>query len=403
MAIKSKKQTTIIHDRLYSKLAAAMSKNLQKFSLFSRKFIDQNSEALFASHPGIRIKYNKTIEESIFEMCGILPEEVTAAVDATGMIGVSERTGKAWYTRSRPVFLLLCVLLSYFEKTRKVMEKKQALMLLSIIIYSVRQNVHFQHNSGAAFEAAMRYTVNQLGNKFYLKQNKNVFGMLEATAEQSDKMYTRMLTSGTDEDILKYITNLYTRIGQVLKNVANKFYENLNSGKYLNLDKEAGEGEDDEGDVLDVENLSTIITQAVNNVYLTAKTDKPNQRLCRVLAAANGVSQSSLYNCVERVFKDEDQPLKELFRLILTIFLVDNKESPDNINSTKFNLVSLQTYAKSHTNEKNVIALKVLLDEFLKKYSTDYNKTQRVATKISFRKALFLYMVTHIQQNYKSR
>jgi len=386
----AKRDTTIIRDRLYSKVAAAMMLNKQKLSSFIRKFFDVNSEALFASHPGLRIRFGRKEEEELFEICGVTDDEVAAAIEATQL------NDKSWYNRNRPIYILMVVLLSYFEKTRKQREKEQVLMLFASIIYGKRQRTHFKYNSGPAFENIMRYTMNNLSNKFLFKQKGTVFATLEATAEQSDKTYRRLLTSGLDKDVFAYVTNMYTRISQLVRKIANKFFENREDGNYLNLERETGE---EEGQILDVTNVSFVITRATDNAYLAAKTGKPSQRVARVVAASNRISQAALHGAIESFFRDEEDRLRELIRLILTIFLVDQRQPAENINSAKFNLVSLQTYAKSHTSEPNVVALKKLLGEILEDYSDDYNRTQRAATKTSFRKGLFMYVVTHIQQN----
>ena len=386
----AKRETTIIRDRIYGKVETSMARNRPKLSRLVGQFVDDNSESLFASHPGGRVRFGKAREDELYRLCGVTPEEVSEAIEATGL------NDKSWYTRNNPLYVLLVTLVALFEKTRKGKEKGQALMLLACVIYSKRQHAHFKYNTGTAFENIMRYTVNNLSQKFLLKQKGNVFATLEATAEQSDRKYRRLLTSGKDVDVLAYVTNMYTRISQLVRKIANKFYENRESGKYLNLERETGE---EEGEILDVTNVSFVITRATDNAYLAAKTGKPSQRVARVVAASNRVSQAALYGALESLFRDEEDRLRELIRLVLTVFLVDRGEPVENINSAKFNLVCLQTYAKSHTGEENVVALKRLLGELLEDYSEDYNRTQRAATKTGFRKALFMYVVAHIQQN----
>ena len=388
----AKKDTRIIHDRLYEKVSSSLRRREREFSSFARRFFDENSESLFATHPGGRVIYKQKKEEKIFEMCGVTIDEVSNAIEATGL------NDPSWYNRNRPVFILLVIALSYYDKARKKRQKEETLMLLSSIIYASRQYHYFQYNTGQGFENAMRYTVNNLSNKFLLKQKGSVWGAVEWTAEKSDDAYRRELTSGTDPDVFTYITNLYTRINQWIRNVARQFYDNKEKGKYLNLERETDK---EDGGVLDTNNVSFVITKNAESSYVRAKTSKPNQRLCRLVAKSTGVSVSAVYNALEAIFSDEDERLKELIRLILTIFLIDQSQSPENINSAKFNAVSLRTYAKSHTTEENVVALKSLLGNIMEDHSEEYVKTQRVATKTSFKKAVFLYMVTHIQQSVK--
>jgi hypothetical protein len=116
-----------------------------------------------------------------------------------------------------------------------------------------------------------------------------------------------------------------------------------------------------------------------------------------LVAGANSVSFNALNRCIEGIFKEESERLRVLIRYILIVFLVDQKESNEHICSSKFMLTCLRVYSKSNTKEVNVLALKDLLETLLKDHSEDFNKTQRIATKTNFKKALFMYMVTHIQ------
>ncbi|MNT90802.1 hypothetical protein D3C72_2317930 [compost metagenome] len=56
----------------------------------------------------------------------------------------------------------------------------------------------------------------------------------------------------------------------------------------------------------------------------------------------------------------------------------------------------MEMYRKSNTTDKNIIAVKKILDEWLHDLGT-YKKTQRLATINDFRRALFTFMVFSIQ------
>ena len=57
----------------------------------------------------------------------------------------------------------------------------------------------------------------------------------------------------------------------------------------------------------------------------------------------------------------------------------------------------LQIYRRSNTTDKNIIKIKAILDKWLKDLGL-MDKTNRTATIVSFRKALFTFFVMEIQK-----
>jgi len=382
-----KEDTTILKDRLYPAMEKSLKRNHQKLMSLISKFISDNSESLFANHPGGRVYYSAKIEHDMFDLCGVTTEEVTAVIAAT------ELNEESWRQRNRTVFTLLALTLIYFAKKKK--ERKLVLMMLALTMYTGRQKKFFPYNTGAGFDNAMQYTVSNLSNKYLIKQKGNLHAALEATIDQSDKTYKRALEEATDRHIFAYTINLLNRIHNFVKNIASEFHDNKQNGRYINLERDT---DPEEGNLLDVNNISFSITKATENSYLGTKTNKPDTKTIRIVAQSNKVSQVVLHNAIEKIVSEEDDNLKELFRLIVTVFLVDKRQTVEDICSSKFMLQAFKAYSKSHTKETNVIQLKENLGILLENHSAEYNKTQRIATKSSFKKALYLYFVTSIQR-----
>jgi len=386
-----KKATTIIFDRLYDRVTNSLNKNKNQFINEIKKFLDNNSEALFSNNLGQRVFYNTKFEGKMFELCGVAESEISEAINSTNL------NDKSWYHRNRPIYVLLFLVQRYFDDKKKKEEKKLILMMFSVVIYSGRQKHFFPFNSSVGFDNVMQYTVNNLSNKYLLKQKGNVYSALEATTFTVEKTYEKLLNSKKDEDIFIYIINMVTRVHNFVKNIAEQFYENKKSGKYLNLEKSTN---DKDGSLIDVDNVSFAISSIVEKTFMSLKTNRLDGKIVRLSAHTTTVSQLSLANTLNNIIKNEEEDLKELLRLILVIFLVDKQKPLDDICSTSFVLEGLQAFSKSHTKEENVINLKETLDKFLKEYSDDYNKTQRQATKSNFRKAVYLFFLTYTQSTF---
>jgi hypothetical protein len=384
------KSPATMEKTLGGRLDAAFSANSKKITAHVSKFLDANSEALFAPHMGLRIAYSSAFEDELFRLSGVTPDEIRKAIKETGL------NEDKWHQRNRPVFVLHLMLYRRFLAARDVNMAKRMIMLMAVTMYSGRHKAFFPFANGTAFDNIMAYTSNNLSNKFLLKQKGSLHGALDATVDQAMETYDKMLKSKADEDSFKFTINLLTRVHNLVKGVASKFHENWANKNYLNKETETNP---DDGSMRDSVNVSTAVTRLVQTSSLHFRTSAPNPSRLSIIARANQISQGELRAVVDQASRKlEESEIAELVRLILTIFLVDQNGKPEDVCSSSFVVEALKAYTKSHTSEPNVLALKRTLDSIMSKSSDGYTKTTREATKTNFRKALFMYLVTSIQE-----
>ena len=80
---------------------------------------------------------------------------------------------------------------------------------------------------------------------------------------------------------------------------------------------------------------------------------------------------------------------------------MDPENTVQSIKSMKFFNYADELYKKSNTKDESIVRIKDILDKFLNNYCPIYIKTNRIATKISFRRAIYLYFVLIIQKNFR--
>ena len=384
------KKTFFLRDDIYTKEKVSLAKREKEFTNSLTSFFDLNTEALFQPTMSKRVIFNTSFENKLFEITGVQPEEVKLALEK------SKLNNDKWFQRNRPVYFILILAVKYFTEKKMQKEKQLALVLLAVIIYSGRHQKYFMYNDSNAFEAAMQYTINNLTDKFLIKQKGNVYSALESIANGNDKTYIKSLEEADDKGLIDWVTSLYTRVNQFVKLFANQFYSNYNSKKYINI---RSDYDDESGEVLNNDNQSVIIQKITDSTYLKTRVNAPDVKIARLSAASNKISQVTFKNAVISVYKNETESIRKLISLILMIFLVDEKKRAENIHSADFMLVSLNAFSKSNTQEPNVINMKKTLDELLERNSAEFNKTERLATKNSYRRGLFQYFVMLIQSN----
>lgn len=385
---ESKIMTTILRDKIYKKIKDSLSRRTKELMLELSKFFDLNTEALFQPTMMKRIIFSSSFEEKLFDIMGVTDDEVKNAIIETKL------NDDKWFQRNRPVYFIILFAVKYYEEKGMKREKEKVLMLLSSIIYSGRHQKYFMYNDSNSFTAAMDYTVNNLSNKFLLKNKGTVFGALEDITLKSDKTYAKQLKNANDKEIIDWIMCLYTRINQFVKIFANEFYDNYNSKRFVNTQKDQ---DDETGDILDTENQSMAIQKITENVIIKIKSNKPDPKLCRICASSARISQIVFKNCMNSVYKNDDTNIQKLVALILIVFLVDGKNKVEDIHSAKFLLDSIQLISKSNVKEPNILNIKKTLAEIAEINSAEYNKTERQNTKIAITRAIFQYFILMIQ------
>ena len=125
-----------------------------------------------------------------------------------------------------------------------------------------------------------------------------------------------------------------------------------------------------------------------------------DSKIGKLSANICGISISALHNAIQGIIDTKDKEIKLLFTLILQLFLEDGKHQPEAIRSKDFINFCLELYMKSNTSDQTILRIKELLDEWLVFCSPNSLQTERVATKLNFRKATVVYFLFILEQSY---
>ena len=78
------------------------------------------------------------------------------------------------------------------------------------------------------------------------------------------------------------------------------------------------------------------------------------------------------------------------------ITYVREGNSIQSVGSRQFINNAIRIYNKSNTSDRLVLEIKEIMDHFLHNYSEKYNQTERVATKIKYRKSVYVFFILFI-------
>ena len=107
------------------------------------------------------------------------------------------------------------------------------------------------------------------------------------------------------------------------------------------------------------------------------------------------VSPDELILCLENMRQERHiDELTDFYSALFTLFFSRNPNAKDeDIHSKAFALTAEQAYKSGNSKEPNVIRIKELSHQWLKRGSKTYRNTTSSGTINGFRRAIFLYFV----------
>lgn len=375
----------LITTELYPVVVKAFSdsKNIKEYNLIITKYIDKNSELLAAIGPMDIILFTDDDKNAIFNLIGITPKEVKAIKDKS-----TDRKTKDNLIEA-PFSTLMSAIVRYFD-----MKKDEKLMNLSIfyLTMSMYPFIYRRSFKYKPTENIMNYTINNLSEKYKIKQAGNLMNALIETSRGAYDLHRKNIIAGIDRGYTDFIFALKTRNSSLMKNIAKEFYDNYKTGKYLNTEVEYNE----EDKFREADSSSYLITRTADNISLKLIIDGPPMKLVTMAAQQNKVSINELRNYVTTMINNEHkEEIHTVVEAILTLYLFSDKNDISEINSNKFLLYCLDIYKRANTTDEQIIKIKKILDGWLENLGT-YKKTQRLATINNFRKALFTFFILSI-------
>lgn len=370
----------------YSSIEKALSNpnNIKKLKTAVSEFLDRNNEKLTTIGPTHKIIFSEYDMEKVFDALEIPSYKIKEVINSTPYLS------KQKIITLNPFNVIMPLIIRYFKLKKDEDMVKTMLIYLTMSFYPMLHHKYFPYGLN---ENVMNYTINNLSNKFKIKQLGTIYHALFDMATVSDKNYNSALLRANDKDIVDYNLSIKTRMNMMLRKISIEFYRNKKNNLYLNTDTDSFE----EDNYHEADNNTFLIDRVTNNVILKLMVDGPNFNLIKLSANYCQVSVNELRNYINTMINNDNrEEMKIIIESILFLFLFDSQNASKDINSNKFLIYCLEIYKKSNTTDKNIIKIKKILDGWLERLGT-YKKTQRLATINNFRKALFTFFVCTIQ------
>lgn len=384
----NKNKTMVLTNALYPTTEKSLKNkaNVDKLINSAKKYFNVNAEIVFDSTLTNRIFFLESDKRAIYDAAGLDPKDVREVLKGAKYIKDS------WKIMNEPINTISAMIARYLTINKKDKELKVFLTYYSFYFYT---SVYHKYLPYGAQENIMKYTINNLSNKYLIKQTGSLYKTIEHTVMTSHELHEKSLIEGTDKGLADYISSIKVRINNFVKNIKNEYTQNHAAKKFINFDSDNY----DEENFHIADNNSYIVQNTTDSAIVKLTTYGPDMRLVKVSASANKVSENEIRNVINNISATETDKARRLMELILQLYLFEGGNTTANIHTNKFLSECLDIYKKSNTNDKIILEIKDILDTWLKKYSVRYTKSNREATLSAFRRAIYMYFVLHIQQS----
>ena len=365
-----------------------------KFRRELNAYIDRNNEVLSASIPAHRLLFNDSQREKIFDIWKIdkkIVNDAKLTIDSDKAV----RKPIMYNMVSTPHNYLVVELIKYYEMKKDNEAVKALVLHLIFHFYSI---IHPKYFKFLPNPDIMEFTINRISNKFLFKQYGVLLKVLSHMGEVNhDAMKSTLLKNG-DTGALDYLVSMNSRLNGLMQTFSKEYYLDY---EQKNAIFNQSDNYDNDNFILTT-NLSGIIENKARNASVDFFTTRISEKDAHLAAKASQADVNVLIDAITNVKNNKSSEISELMKNILITYLSDPENTEASLGTMVFVGRCIKIYSKSNTKQKSILEIKRILDTLLESNSKHYQETNREATKINYRKALYYYIILIMQKSVKA-
>lgn len=364
--------------------------NVRKFNQLVSNYINRNITKLTTSGPVYLIPFTDNDKAQYYTLFGITEKQLkTTMKEHTKTLGSS----KFLLLNRNPIFSLFYFVIRYFTIHP---DKKSLNSALSIYALSAYPSIYTKYFPNGVIEPVMKYTIDNMTDKFLIKKTNHVFGALVESIQNSYKFLKPYMKDGNDKEVIRFIQRIRNDHNSMFKKIANIYMENYKNG---NAVVTTNTMYDDDTPIIDeVSNASTEVQNAVLKVYMPIIANGVD--IVRAEASAKiagvGISDCRFFLTELMTEKNVDE-LQKMIESILFLYIYEDKKRIRDVRSQYFLAWAASLFKKTNSKNDNIERINSILNQWSKESGVD-KKYSRIASRINYKKAIFFYIILSIQK-----
>lgn len=381
----------ILRDAIYPGVEAVLKTPAgdRQFKALVERFIDKNSDKLNEPCPISLIPFTDNDKDDYYRLFNT-NEKVVKTVIKEALTKVSD-VAKFRLVSQNPVFVVLYCAIRYYTLKKDKLGVNASTAIYALAAYPSIFSKYFKHGTN---EGVMRYTADQLTEKYIFKTTGNVFKALTTSMNSSYTYLIPFFSSMEDAEVVRFIQRVRNDQNSLIKKIAIRYNDNFIKGNSIQTQNETY----DTGEIIDdIQNDTSIVELIADKVSLNIITQGLNLNFLKIAATWSDVSMIELRIYVTQILVNKRMDeLKSFITSILFIYLFDEHHKKEDIHSKQWISYGISLFRRTNSNDKNVETIKGILN----KWGNDtgiHSKFNRAHTQSDYKKGIFWYIMLSIQ------
>lgn len=276
------------------------------------------------------------------------------------------------------------------------MKKEMTIMkyYMGYYSYTMAFNVFFKRFKPN--EAAMKYTINSLSYKNFIKKLGSVHKWIYYAVDSICNTYDERIIRGSDAELLYVIDRLRLKFTDFMRNLYSKHKQIVDNKEYM-FSSEIMLEDGSQRQVNSRSNeIAEISDRLVSSFFMHPISDKCIRYATNKGSKSGSIPEKDLRNTIFLIADDaKNKPdVTEFTQALLTLFFTNTPNvTANDIRSKKFIVEMQKIYKPGNSVDKNRVVIKDIIDKWLLAGSATYRNTNRAATISIFRKSIYDYFI----------
>ena len=396
--------THIIIEKLYPRVEEILStpQEDRKFKQLVGQYMDRNSQKLRTPGPTYLVPFTSNDKAQYcelfaleYKLTGSTKEQKIKIPFVDDLIDqVIQQLGSSSdfkLLKGNQIFWIFYCCIRYYHIKKDEKGLNTALAIYALADYPAVFSTFFKYG---ADPAVMQYTIDNLTEKYIIKQQGNIFGALFVSIQNSYSFLKNWMGDASDKEIIRWIQRIRNDQKSMIKKICDQYMKNHAAGLRVVLTKDTYDEVP-----LDVEaqNKTSSVEIVGRKITLKILTQDVNLKLISIVARISGVSISECRFYITKILTEKySEDIQRFIEAILFLYLYDENKKAEDINSRYFLHWSEDLFRKTNSNNDNIRRIKQTLDKWAEETGV-HDKYKREASRVSYKKAIFFYFIFSIQ------
>lgn len=361
----------------------------RRFKQAVGNYMDRNSEKLHTPGPVYMIPFADQDKATFYGIFNVTGKQITDMV--IKVIAQLDSSSDFKLLKGNPQFWLFYMCIRFYHLKKDEKGLNTALAIYALSVYPSVFHLFFKYGAN---EAVMQYTMDNLTDKYLMKQAGHVFGALFISIQHSYAFLKPFMEDASDKEIIRFIQRIRNDQKSMIKKICDKYMQNHRQGLRVNSTKDSNMDAPIDDEAQNKTSIVEFVGRKVTLPIITNGVDLKRASLSAKLAQVS-IADSKFY--LSKIVTDaQNDRIAKFIQSVLFLYLYDENKTKEDINSSHFLKWSGELFRRTNSGNDNIKCIKDTLDYWAEDTGV-HAKFKREASRVNYKRMIFFYFILSIQ------